>query len=153
MILHFFTKQLTRFEVWLVAAGSFVFSLAVLNRWIATPLGLLSYGRIWQNHVSYLDIGFARRSLWGSLLSITSLNQFPANEYVNALLIHSISLFILASLMAYYMAVNVKMLTTTHAFVVFLSPAFVLHLAYSTGSVDYVLALLLFISCLYVRSF
>lgn len=52
MILHFFTKQLTRFEVWLLAAGSFVFSLAVLNRWIATPLGLMSYGRIWQNHVS-----------------------------------------------------------------------------------------------------
>lgn len=153
MILQFLAKPLSRLEVLLAAALSLVGSFAVLNRWVVTPLGLKSYGRIWQNHVSYLDIGFARRSLWGTLLSITGLNRFPVNEYVNAIIIHGIGLFALAFCMAYFMIANTKKLTTLHAFVVFLSPAFVLHLAYSTGTVDYVLALLLFVSCLYIRNF
>lgn len=152
MILTFFTKPLARLEAWVLASASFLFSLAVLNRWIATPLGLKSYGRVWQNYVSYTDIGFARRSLWGTILSATGLNRLSSNEYINSFIIHGFALFLLVFCVACYIAANAKKLSTVHAFTVFLSPAFVLHLAYSTGTTDYVLALLLFCSCLYVRN-
>lgn len=153
MIEKFFTKPLTRTEIWLTATGSFIVALAVLNRWIVTPLGLMSYGRVWQNHVSYMDIGFARRCLWGTLLTLTGLNKIPANEYSNAFFIHGIGLLALTLGIAIHMHGNAKKLTTAHVFIVFFSPAFILHLAYSTGTVDYVLACLLFASGLYVRSF
>ena len=153
MILNFLSKPISRPSVLALAISSYVLSLAVLGRSIVTPLGLLSYGRVWQNHVSYLDIGFARRSLWGTLLNLTGLNSVPANEYINAHFIHGFFLLALVFLAAKYLLKNKQNLTILHGFILLFSPAFVLHLAYSTGTVDYVLSFMLFASCLYVRSF
>ena len=153
MILNFLSNPISRPSALALAISSYALSLAVLARPIVTPLGLLSYGRVWQNHVSYLDIGFARRSLWGTFLNLTGLNSLPANEYINAFFIHGLFLLALVFLAAKYLLRNKQNLTILHGFILLFSPAFVLHLAYSTGTVDYVLSCMLFASCLYVRSF
>lgn len=153
MIETFSSKTLSKLEVWLTAAGSLILSLAIINRWLVTPLGLKSYGRVWQNHISYLDIGFTRRTLWGTVLSITGLNKYPSNEYLNAFMLHSLGLCALTLCVAFYMSANAEKLTRAHAFVVFFSPAFILHLSYVTGTVDYVLITMLWTSALYVRNF
>ena len=61
--------------MYLVFMLGMMFSIIILNRWLVTDLGLLSFGRLWQLYVSYADFGFIKRGLLGSLLSESGINS------------------------------------------------------------------------------
>ena len=52
--------------LFLLFTFALLYSFAVLNRWVFTDLGFLSYGRLWQLNISYTDFGFFRRGLMGT---------------------------------------------------------------------------------------
>lgn len=120
---------------------SVLLSIAIANRWIVTPLGLESYGRVWYLFVNYWDLGFARRSLEGSLLTLLRLNRLLENPYHFAVLYHSAKIIILG-LLTYRLIVIGNIKDRLAVFVVAFSPAFILHYGYETGSTDVSLAIL-----------
>lgn len=127
-------------------------SLAILNRWIITDLGLASFGRLWQYYVSYLDYGFLRRSLFGTFLGITHLNQITTNPYIFAYCLYICKIVILSVILLNYIIRN-KLFSTTYAYAaIFLSPALILQSAYITGTQDLELLILVTIIFLYVRN-
>lgn len=126
-------------------------SFIVLNRWLVTDIGLLSYGRIWQLYVSYSDFGFVRRALIGTILTESGINSAFANEYHFALVIHHISIAILAGLIAYY-CISRKITNPLFLVSIAFSPALIIHSGYSTGSLDVFVAILAAINILFVRN-
>ncbi len=106
-------------------------AFAVLNRWIVTDIGLLSYGRIWPLYVSYSDFGFVRRALVGTILSESGLNSILDNEYHFALAIHHIAIVVLASAVAHY-CISRKISNPLFLMTVAFSPALIIHSGYST---------------------
>lgn len=128
-----------------------VAALIVLNRWAVTDLGVASYGRVWQLQISYLDFGFIRRGLVGTLLGLSGLNAVFANEYHSALLVHHLGIVALVGLVASFCLVN-----RIHDLVVIvgvaLSPALIIQSAYTTGCLDLFVILLAALNILYVRN-
>jgi len=122
----------------------------ILNRWLFTDIGILSYGRVWQFYLSYSDFGFVRRALIGSILSETRMNLILKNEYQFALTIHHIAIASLSSLIAYYCIsrkITDKLFLSTVAF----SPALIIHSGYNTGSLDIFVLILAAINILFIR--
>ncbi len=127
-------------------------SLAILNRWIITDLGLASFGRLWQYYVSYLDYGFLRRSLFGTFLGITHLNQITTNPYIFAYYLYTCKIVILSVILLNYIIRN-KLFSTTYAYAaIFLSPALILQSAYATGTQDLELLIIVTIIFLYIKN-
>ena len=88
--------------IYLIFFFSMLFSIIILNRWFVTDLGFGSYGRLWQFYVSYIDFGFIRRGLLGTLFLESGINSMFSNEYMFAFFIHHILIFILTALIVYY---------------------------------------------------
>ena len=150
-IRYFLSRSPKASEIWTYFTLSCIFWLLILNRWAVTPIRLKSYGRIWQNQISYFELGFIKRAFWGTFLSITGLNKIPSNEYVNAYIIHGAVLLAISLAVAIYLIKNASRLSNSHAIISFSSPAFLSFLAYSLGTLDVVVTLLLTYSCLFVR--
>ncbi len=135
-------------------AAIFMFSVlasfVVLNRWVLTDIGLLSFGRIWQFYISYQDFGFVRRALVGTVFSATRLNSILQNEYHFALLTQHIAIFIFATILFSYVVkrgINNLPFIATLA----LSPALIIQSGYTTGSLDIFILILASINILYCR--
>jgi len=129
-----------------------LFSLTVLNRWLVTDLGLLSYGRVWQLYVSYTDFGFIRRGFLGTLLSESGINKLFYNEYIFAIIIHHISIFILTILVAYYCLIN-NIKDFFFIIGIAFSPTFIIYQGYNTGTLDIFVLLIALINILYVKNY
>ena len=71
----------------------------------------------------------------GTLLTESRINTLFSNEYISALFIHIISIFIMTSLIAYYCF---KKNINDFLFVlgIALSPALIIHQGYKTGNLD-----------------
>lgn len=125
-------------------------SFVVLNRWLVTDIGLLSFGRVWQLYISYEDFGFVRRGLVGTLFSVTGLNTLVLNEYHFALVAQHVAIVILAGLLFFYIYSrridNVLFVAT-----IALSPALIIHSGYTTGSLDIFVLILVAVNILYCR--
>ena len=138
--------------LFLIFISAILYSCAILNRWIVTDLGLVSFNRLWQLNISYTDFGFIRRGLVGTLLSESRFNSLFSNEYFAALFIHAISIFIMTSLIAYYcFRKNIK----NFLFVIGIafSPALIIHQGYNTGNLDVFILIISIINIFYVRNY
>ena len=138
--------------MYLVFMLGMMFSIIILNRWLVTDLGLLSFGRLWQLYVSYADFGFIKRGLLGSLLSESGINSLFSNEYVFAMFIHHISILILTILIVHYCSSkNIK----NFLFIVGIafSPTFIIYQGYNTGNSDIFVLLIALINILYVKNY
>lgn len=116
-------------------------AISITNRWLVTPLGLESFGRIWYLFVSYQDLGFVKRALEGTILKATGLSLAFENPYRFAFLYHSCKLIILIGLI-YRLLVKNQIENRALIYAIFFSPALVLHYGYETGSMDATLAIL-----------
>lgn len=126
-------------------------AFAVLNRWLVTDIGLLSYGRIWQLYASYSDFGFVRRAFVGTILTESGINSLFKNEYHFAIAAHHIAIAILASMIAYY-CISRKITDSAFLASVAFSPALIIHSGYSTGSLDVFVVIFAAINILFVRN-
>lgn len=125
-------------------------SFVVLNRWMFTDTGLLSFGRIWQFYISYEDFGFVKRALIGTVFSVTGLNSILQNEYHFALLAQHIAIFVFATIQFSYVikrGINDLPFIATLA----LSPALIVQSGYTTGSLDIFILILVSINILFCR--
>lgn len=128
------------------------FSIIILNRWLVTDLGLLSYGRLWQLYVSYTDLGFVRRGFVGTFLSISGINSIFANEYIFAFFIHHISIIIFTILIIHYcISKNIK--NFLFIFGIAFSPTFIIYQGYNTGTLDIFVLIIALINILYVKNY
>jgi hypothetical protein len=113
---------------------SYVYFLLILNRWIITPKGLASFGRLWQFYISYSDFGFIRRGLLGTILSKTKINSIMTHEYLFVLLFVAI----LGGVVAYilYIFLCRSSFNRASALAVALSPALLPHFGYAADNFD-----------------
>lgn len=136
----------------MIFVAATVFAILILNRWIVSDLGLLSFGRVWQLYISYADFGFIRRGLVGTLLSETGVNSLFSNEYVFAHVVQFIAIACLALITAIYCIKN-NLTNPLFVFGVAFSPALITHSGYATGTLDVFVLLIALVNILYVRSF
>lgn len=125
-------------------------AFVVLNRWVFTETGLLSFGRVWQFYISYEDFGFVRRALVGTVFSVTGLNSILQNEYHFALLAQHIAILVFATILFSYVIkrrINDLLFIITLA----LSPALIIQSGYTTGSLDIFILIIASINILYCR--
>lgn len=123
----------------------------VLNRWLVTDIGLLSYGRVWQLYVSYADFGFVRRALVGTVLTESGINSLFKNEYHFALTIHHAAIALLTILIAFF-CIKKKVYDLLFLSTIAFSPALIIHSGYSTGSLDVFIIILAAANILFVRN-
>lgn len=90
----------------LVALLCMITAISITNRWLVTPLGLESFGRIWYLFVSYQDLGFVKRALEGTILKATGLSLAFENPYRFAFLYHSCKLILLIGLICRLLVKN-----------------------------------------------
>lgn len=142
-------KQLA--SVIIIFTMATIYSFFIINRWIFTDLGLLSYGRVWQLYASWSDFGFFRRGLVGTIFSETQLNKIFENEYVFATVAHHLLVLILAILLAVYCF---QRSITNRIFLLGLvfSPALIIHSGYNTGTLDVFVLIVTVLNILFVRS-
>lgn len=126
-------------------------SFAVLNRWIVTDIGLLSYGRVWPLYVSYLDMGFIRRGLIGSAFTESGFNSLFDNEYFFALFIHHAAICLLAFIIAYFCASR-SLIGPIFIIGIAFSPALIIHSGYTTGTLDVFVLIFAALNMLFVRN-
>ncbi|ARN79932.1 hypothetical protein [Methylocystis bryophila] len=112
----------------------YVYFLLILNRWIITPKGLASFGRLWQFYISYSDFGFLRRGLLGTILSKTRINAIITNEYIFAIVFVSIVGCVIAYLL--YIFLCKSNFNRVSALAVALSPALLPHFGYAADNFD-----------------
>jgi hypothetical protein len=137
---------------WMVAASAAI-SLAILNRWVVTPLGVKSFGRVWQYYGSWFDFGFHRRGLVGTVLTETGLNRLVLNEYLFAYMFYGLFLVAGYFLVIKFIISNKNLrANNVLSFCVLFSPATFLHFAYSTGCQDLILFVLLLVAVFFVQS-
>ena len=133
---------------------SFIGSTLIVNRWLFTELKLLSFGRLWPYYVSYLDFGLVRRAFLGTLIDIVNADGLFSNKFVIPYVLHFSALCFLYIVFARRLA-SVTLDKQTRimvGIVLFFSPFFLFHFAYSTGTLDiYVFAW--FIGCLLVKTY
>jgi hypothetical protein len=139
------------FLVFFMFLAAAIYSFLVLNRWIITDVGLLSYGRVWQLYISWSDFGFFRRGLMGTLFSETRINTMFENEYVFAHVVHHFVILTLSILLSVYC---LQRGITNILFLIGLafSPALIIQSGYSTGSLDVFVLLVALINILFVRN-
>lgn len=120
-------------------------ALLILHRWMVTPLGVGSYGRVWHLYVSYFDVGLNRRLLEGTLIKVTGLSR-PFGVYEFAYLWHTLKLGLLAVLL--YKTLQRRLGAEERWFqaALFLSPALLWHLAYVPGNHDLTVVIIAFAS-------
>ncbi|MCX7568210.1 hypothetical protein OS189_17855 [Sulfitobacter sp. F26169L] len=139
----------------ILVAGMFLaaslVAFVVLNRWLVTDIGLLSYGRIWQLYASYSDFGFVRRVFVGTILTESGINSLFQNEYHFAFAIHHIAISVLSSLIAYY-CISRKITDPIFLASIAFSPALIIHLGYNTGSLDVFVVIFAATNILFVRN-
>lgn len=135
-------------------AAIFIFSVLasffILNRWVLTDTGLLSFGRVWQFYISYEDFGFVKRALIGTVFSVTGVNSILQNEYYFALLVQHFAIFVFAAILFSYIIkrrINDIPFIATLA----LSPALIVQSGYTTGSLDIFILILVSINILFCR--
>jgi len=121
----------------------YVYFLIVLNRWIVTPLGLRSFGRVWQFYANYQDFGFGRRALLGTILSITKVNHLFQNEYIFAHVFIAFLAFLIS--LSLYALLKDSRLSRAAILGIAFSPSLLSHFAYAPDNFDpltFLLALL-----------
>ncbi len=140
-------------RLWLIAGGSWLFSMIVLHRWLFTDLGEKSFGRVWMFFDSWFDFGFTRRGLVGTVLTETHINQLFGNEYVLAYVLYSVLLT------GAYLLVVFEFLRRPQAMssawfqaAIFFSPALFIHLGHATGSLDLIVVLLVIAILFHARA-
>ncbi|HEY8382348.1 MAG TPA: hypothetical protein VIL09_09375 [Microvirga sp.] len=132
-----------------VLVASALYLALVLNRWAFTELGPASFGRVWHLFVSYWDFGVIRRSLLGTVLDTLQARALFANDYHYAYTVH------LAQLAAAFGFVTLVLRRGSVpkdaglAAIVLASPAFLLQAAYTTGSQDVTILLLVLLAVFY----
>jgi len=135
-----------------MAFASAVAAFLILNRWIVTDLGVRSFGRVWPFYVNYPEFGFVRRGLVGTVLQATPLPGLFANSYHFAITVQHVALLVLIGLTAIYFLRS----RCDHGWLfkaaVFLSPAFILQVAYTTGSLDVFILIFAFLNIVLVRN-
>ncbi len=129
---------------------STVYSLAVLNRWGTSPVGLKAFGRVWHLYVSYGDFGFARRALLGTVLSLTGANRLINNEYYFAYAAHSVATIMLSICILIFFLQNKA--SNIFIFLVFMSPVLLTQSAYATGTQHVFIMLMFFIAAVWIRN-
>lgn len=135
-----------------ISALSWLYSMLILNRWAFTSLGEGSFGRVWMYFVSWGDFGFTRRSLIGTILEESGLNGVLKNEYVFSYLFTGLLLTFAYVLMTNFVLRSIKLSgNVLLVAIVFDSPAFFTHLAYSTGSLDLAVIIIFILGTLYAR--
>ena len=148
----FLFKELNSRILFFITSISYLYSIVILNRWIFVPIGLKSMGRIWHNYIGYQEIGYARRSLWGTFLNITKLNQLFNNEYINSIFIHFLLLTLIYLILSRYIFNRLDRFNFGQLCLIYFSPSFFFHISYATGSSDIVCIFLLIISTLFIRN-
>lgn len=144
-----FQKASNSFTVSILVLA-YVYFLIVLNRWMFTSLGLKSYGRVWQYYVNYVELGFVRRALLGTILTITRVNVAVRNEYVFA---HVFTAILgIACVTLIYCLMKDAGLSRASAIGIVFAPSFLAHFGYFTGSLVLPLFLLLCIAILNARN-
>lgn len=136
-----------------LAAISWGYSMLIVNRWAFTDLGVRSFGRVWMLYVSWSDVGFVRRSLLGTVLTESRLNRLTGDEYLFAHVFWAAMLTVCVVLLA--VAILQREPVRRDGWLVaaiLLSPAFLSHLAYATGTLDLPLVVLFLLCALYVRN-
>lgn len=111
-----------------------------------------SFGRTFGWYVNYFDLGFAHRALVGSIVAMVAPGRI-ANSYAIPYAIYPLFLLI-AALVGVLAARRWFADTperTRYLATVLLSPAFVVHYAYSTGDFNVLLAIGLILSLIFVR--
>lgn len=106
----------------------------VIARGLVTPLGKYSFGRVWMYEVSYLDFGFLRRAFVGTAVDLTGLDFVVADVGTRSYLLHLSAIVAILSVVAVYAVKRRPPLWAVATLV--LSPAFVLQAAYTTGTLD-----------------
>lgn len=147
-----FARKTKKIHIVVISFITLVLAFGVLNRYLMTDIGFLSYGRVWQLYLSYSDFGFLRRALVGTVLWESGISTYFSNEYVFALVIHHLSIFLLTALIAVYIYRHKENIDLPLQIAIMLSPAFIIHLSYATGSLDIFVVLVASINLLFVRN-
>lgn len=126
--------------------------MLLVNRGLITDLGEASFTRTWQYFITYTDIGFSRRALFGTVLTELRINEIIADDYLFARFLYSL-LITCAYVGVTWIVLLTRAIRESLLFTagIFFSPGFLLHLAYATGTQDVLLVGLLFAAVLYVR--
>ncbi|MBW8812442.1 MAG: hypothetical protein JF588_03360 [Caulobacterales bacterium] len=140
-----------KLETLVLAAFALATALLVLDRWTVTGLDPLAYGRIWQLFVNYADFGFTRRALVGTLLQMTGASRLFANEYYFAIFAQHLAIVALVIVTTAYFIRTKAQHSLLFKAVVYLSPAFILQSAYTTGSLDVFVVTIVAANVLLVR--
>ncbi|GIX29735.1 MAG: hypothetical protein KatS3mg124_0207 [Porticoccaceae bacterium] len=127
---------------WVLFLAAFAAASLAMHRYLVTPIGFASLGRIWQFFVSYAEFGFIRRGLVGTLLNLAGIESWFANPYWAVLAVCEIALLLFCLALAWYCKrrdLGDWRFLATVAF----SPALILQLGYTgTDNLDlFVLAL------------
>lgn len=127
-----------------------IYSFFMINRWLVTDLGFMSYGRVWPLYVSWSDFGFVRRGLVGTIFSVTHLNTIFESEYVFAIVMHHFLVLILATLLAVY-CYQRSITNRMFLFGIVFSPTLIIHYGYNTGTLDVFVLIVAILNILFVR--
>ena len=139
------------FLIFFIFFAATAYSFLVLNRWVLTDLGLLSYGRVWQLYISWFDFGFFRRGLVGTLFSETGIHTAFKNEYIFAIVLQHIAILALVTLLyVYCLRKGIKNILFLIGLV--FSPALIAQSGYATGTLDIFVLLVALINILFVRN-
>ncbi|MEM1275983.1 MAG: hypothetical protein AAGH74_05620 [Pseudomonadota bacterium] len=144
-----FSKE-QRWIVWIFVAA-LLLSYFVMNRWLFTPIGTQSFGRLWQFYVSYTEFGFFRRGLIGSLLTLSGANSVLSNEYLTGYVMQHLAVLLLWFLVLRFMLLN-RLVDPVLTIGIAFSPALFVHLGYNTGSLDAFVLVFALANILYTRS-
>lgn len=147
-----FSGKVKRLHILIITFFTLVLALGILNRYLFTDMGLASYGRIWQLYLSYSDFGFVKRALVGTVLWESGASSNFSNEYVFAFVIHNLFIILLTALIAVYIYRHKENIDLPLQIAIMLSPTFIIHLSYDTGSLDIFVVLLASINLLFVRN-
>lgn len=139
-------------KIFIVFFISLSAALIFLNRWFVTDIGYYSFGRVWQYYVNYFDYGFSRRSLIGTIIDTTRINNLIENPYYFSYVFYALNIVLLSTLVFFYFIRNRVFNSIYPYMLVFLSPAFILQSGYLSGTQDIHLLIILTIIFLYVRS-
>ncbi len=135
-----------------LALATLTASFLVLDRWVVTKLGPLSFGRVWHLYINYFDFGFVRRGLVGTLFKMSHLSSLFDNEYFFAIFVQHVFVAVLVALIAVVFLRSKTQIDPLFKAVVFLSPTFILQIAYTTGSLDIFIVIVALLNIFYVRN-
>ena len=150
MLVHAWRNLSTRRYVFLLTALTVLIELVMLNRFPFTSEGVSSFGRVWMFYLSYDEVGFVRRALFGTILSLTDVASLFRNEYVFAITVHHVLILVLTWIVVRFVlqqGIRDKLLLAS----IMLSPVFLIQSAYSTGTLDMPIFILALLNMLYVR--